>query len=150
MDLKNLKPIMSRDRAKDVISEIKLKICGVDIEELCSDEELKESARQPQEEHAQRVLENAIMLGLVYFDEEKECLVQKLLNPLKSGELSADTLYYSNELTLAKTKGNKASDMTEALIIMISLITGKSKSLIGQLKKQDVSIAQVCVNFFDM
>lgn len=149
--MKDIKKIMERDSAKKIIDEIKLKICGLDLEKICSDEEvIEEIKKSPFEQKIQRSLENAVMCGLVRFDEQKNCLVQELIHPLKSGEMECDTLYYSNKLNLGHAKGQRANDSTEALIIILNLITGKPKPLICQLQMQDITIAEACINFFDM
>ncbi|MBQ9149865.1 hypothetical protein IJX73_02930 [bacterium] len=150
MEKKNIKKIMSRESAQKEISDFKLKICGVDLDEICSDEELVEKAKSPQEEKIQKTLENAVMCGLVKWNENKKCLEHHLIKPLKSGEQTCDVLFYENELSLNKAKGNSAKDQVEALIAVISLVTGKSKPLIGQLAGVDVDIATACINFFDL
>ena len=150
MEKRKIKKIMSRESAQKEIQNFKLKICGIDLEEICSDGELIEKAKNLQEEKIQKTLENAVMCGIVKWNENKQCLEHELIKPLKSGEQSCEILYYENELTLNKAKGNNARDQIEALIAILSLTTGKSKQLIGSMSGVDIDIATACINFFDI
>lgn len=147
-----IKKIMERESANKIIEDIKLKICGVDLEKICSDDELIESAKKqdPAVEKYHRLLENAVMVGLVFWSEERNCLCQKLIKPVKSGEQSCSVLQYASEVTLTKMKGQTGTDRIDSLINTVSTLTGRSKQIIGAIKNTDVDIMVACVNFFDM
>lgn len=145
-----IEKIMEREAARKNIEDFKLKICGVDLEKICSDEELIESVKNhPIKSMHMHNLENAVMCGLVYFDEEKGYLCQKLIHPLKSGDLTCDIIEYKYELDLNRTKGQNGKDTSEIIINMLSLLCGRPKPLIGKIKKQDVDIAAAIIDFFD-
>lgn len=147
-----IKKIMSRESAKKIIEDFKLKICGVDLEKICSDDDLIESIKEKNIalEKYERLIENAVMTGLVFWSEEKDCLCQKLIKPVKSGEQSCTVLQYSSEISLTQMKGQTGTDRIESLINTVSTLTGRSKQIIGAIKNTDVDIMVACVNFFDM
>lgn len=147
-----IKKIMERESAKKIVEDIKLKICGLDLEKICSDDELIESAKKkdPALEKYERLLQNAVMVGLVFWSDERNCLCQKLIKPVQSGEQSCSVLNYASEITLNKMKGQTGGDRIESLINTVSTLTGRSKQIIGAIKNTDVDIMVACVNFFDM
>lgn len=147
-----IKKIMERESAKEIIADIKLKICGVDMEALCSDGELVDSIKDenPAVKKYERTIENAVMLGLVFWSDERNCLCQKLIKPVTSGEQKCSVLQYSSDLTLSQMKGQKGTDTIDSLIATVSVLTGRSKQIIGAIKNQDVDIVVACVNFFGM
>ncbi len=157
-----IKKIMERESAKKLLDEYKLKVCGVDLEKLCSDDELIEEAREKTknktetEERAEviskkyeRALENAVMCGLIFWSEEEKCLCQKLIKPVESGEQSCNVIQYKNQLCLNDAK-NQSDNATQVLIDNLSKLSGRSKPLISKISGQDVDIAVGCVSFFGM
>lgn len=150
--VQSIKKIMERDSAKVIINDIKLKICGVDLEALCSDDELVESVKEenPAVKKYGRLIENAVMCGLIFWSEEKNCLCQKLIKPVKSGEQLCSVLQYASDLSLSQMKGQKGSDTIDSLIATVSVLTQRSKQIIGAIKNTDVDIMVACVNFFGM
>lgn len=141
--------IMERETACKQIAEMKLKICGIDLDALCDDEEVKGDAKKSPDE-IRKSLENAWMCGLVYFDENKNCLVQKLISPLVSKEQSCDVLIYEKQMSLNDVRARQCATEIEALLYTLSLITGRSMHLLGTMKGQDVQIAMACISFFGM
>lgn len=149
---KEIKKIMSRESAIKIVEDIKLKICGVDLEELCSEDELIDSAKKkdPALEKYERLIQNAVMTGLVFWSEERNCLCQRLIKPVKVGEQSCSVLNYSSEISLSQMKGNSGTDRIDSLINTVATLTQRSKPIIGAIKNTDVDIMVACVNFFDM
>ena len=88
------------------------------------------------------------MCGLVFWDDEKNCLVQTLINPVKSGELHREALYYRNHLTLGQMKMFKESKEMGVAIEAIATVTACPVPLIEQIQGQDQKIASACVDFF--
>lgn len=149
MENREIRKIMERETAQKQIEEIKLRICGVDIDALCENEEIKESTKElPYDD--KRKLENAWMCGLIYFSEEKNCLVQKLIKPIKSGEIEASELEYKYTLNLKNAVGVSTKDQVETTINVLSRVTGRPKQLLGEIHGQDVQFAQACIAFFEM
>lgn len=159
--MSEIKKIMERESAKKLIDEFKLKICGVDLEKICSDDELIENAQEKlankkteAEEKAERIfnkykrtLENAVMCGLVFWSVEEDCLCQRLIKPVTSGEQECNVLKYKNQLCLNDTK-DQSDNVTQILIDNLCKITGRTKQLIGKLGNDDVDIATGCISFF--
>ena len=136
--------IMEKESALKVIDDIKNKICEVDLDTICEEETRVIGGN----ETIYKRLIQAIMCGLVYWDEEKNCLVQKLICPLKSGEIERKLLEYKHKITLGQMKAFKADSSIDYAIETLSTITATPKVLIGQLVGQDQQIATACVDFF--
>ena len=142
-----IRKIMEKGRAFEVLNEIKLNICDCDLDLICS-EALSEKEIEETDE-ATRKLIQGIMCGLVFWDEQEDCLVQTLIRPIKAGSLEADKLYYKNKITFGDAKGFKANNQVELTINALSSICARPTQLIEQLSGQDLTIATACVNFFD-
>lgn len=144
-----IRKIMERESARKAIEDFKLKICYVDLDDICKDEDV--SSNVPQITDAlMHYLENAVMTGLVYYDEDKQCLVQRFIRPLKCGEQTAEFIEYKNPVTLAQIKDRQSATQIDALIHVLSLVSGRSKPLLGQMSGQDVQISMACVAFFEV
>ena len=50
-----------------------------------------------------RYLLAAVMAGVVFYDDEKGCLVQEMIKPLKSGEQEANALYFKHAITMGSS-----------------------------------------------
>lgn len=146
MDKKQIKKIMEKESALKVIDEIKNNICEVDLDDLCG--EKVEVTEGDSATIFKRVIQ-AVMCGLVYWDEDKKCMVQELIHPIKSGETSAESLEYRHKLTLGDAKGFKASNHSELMIESISTACARPTQLIEKLEGQDFNIAIGCMSFFD-
>lgn len=141
-----IKKIMEKEQALAVLDEIKNNICEVDLDELCG--EKTEIVGDNKDEIYKKVIQ-AVMCGLVYWDEENECMTQKLIHPIKSGEIETDILQYKSNVTLEDAAGFNAKNQAGLLKESISLITGRPIQLIQKLHGQDITIATGCVSFFD-
>ena len=141
-----IKKIMEQESALAVLDEIKNKICDVDLDELCG--EKTEIVGEKKDEIYKKLVQ-ATMCGLIYWDDENECMAQKLIHPLKSGETKAETLLYKDNVTLGDAGSFSAKNQASLLKESLSLITGRPMQLIEQLKGQDMTIATGCVSFFD-
>lgn len=139
-----IEKIMEKESALKEIDNMKNKICEVDLDAIC-EEETKVIGGN---EIIYKRFVQAVMCGLVYWDEEKNCLVQKLINPLKSGELTREQLEYKHKITLGQMKTFKSDTSLEYGIESLATITSVPKVLIGQLSGQDQQIATACVDFF--
>lgn len=144
-----IRVLMPRETAIKQIEEIRLKICGVDLMELCADEEVDKAVEKVPDD-LMKYLINAWRCGLVYFDEDRNCLVQKFIKPLVSGEQRLEEICYKNELTLKQIKGGTSYNQIEMLIQILSLVSGQSVHIIGALKGQDVQISMAIVAFFEV
>lgn len=136
---------MEKSRAIEILTEIKQHICGVDIDEICNEDELSKSNELQQT--YKRVIQ-AIQCGLVYWDETNNCLIQKLINPVKCGELEATEFKYKNRPTIDELQAMNVNNEIEAFIGIMATITARPTQLIGQLYGQDLQIATGCMSFF--
>ena len=143
--MSDIRKIMEKDSAIKVLEEIKNKICDVDLDELCGE---KTQVDIKDNEIAKKLLQ-AVMCGLVYWDDEKGCMVQRLIHPIKSGETEAKELYYKNNVTLSDANGFKASNQAGLIKESLALITARPIQLIGEIRGQDMTIATGCIRFFD-
>ncbi len=141
--------IMERESALKVLEDIKNKIGGVDLDEICGEKvEIKEDTQNGEDVIYKRLVQ-AIMCGLVYWDEQKECLAQELINPVKSGEIECDKLYYKNKLTLKDGKDFKAKNQVGLTVESLSVCCGRPTQIIEKIHGTDVNIAMGCLSFFD-
>lgn len=139
-----IRKVMERESALKVLNEIKEQIGCTDFASICEDDlEIK-----PEDKLTQSII-HAIMCGLVFFDEEKNCIVQKLIRPIKKGEQTADELHYKYRLNITKLRGTKATTEIDFLLQILSQITGRSEHLVGELSGKDVDIAAGCISFFE-
>ena len=86
----------------------------------------------------------------VYFDEEKGLLIQKLITPVTAGEQTAEFLEFHNDLSLNHVKNNKAETPVQALIQTGAILTRRSESIISKLSKNDSTLLEGIISFFDM
>jgi len=127
------------------LKEMKTKIVGENIlDVLDSDEVLKEI----DDVQAGDYLLAAVMSGIVYYDEDKKCLVQELIYPVTSGEQTADILYYRNNLTLGVMREENTTNQFALTINLITRITGKTKQIIEKIYGQDLQVLQDIASFF--
>lgn len=142
--MSDIRKIMEQESAIRIIEEIKNKICDVDLDSLCGEETSIKGAG----EISHKRLVQAVMCGLVYWDEEKQCLCQKLIKPVKSGELTRDALYYRKSLTLGEMKQFRATNEFAYGIESLATITACPQPLIEMIVGQDQQIATGCMDFF--
>lgn len=81
-----IRKIMEREAALKVIDGIKNKIGEADLDSICEETTSVIGGN----EAVYNKFVQAVMCGLVYWDDEKNCLVQNLINPVKSGERTYD------------------------------------------------------------
>ncbi len=143
--MSDIRKIMEKDSAIKVLEEIKNKICDTDLDDLCG-ENTRIDAKD--DEVSKKIIQ-AVMCGLVYWDDEKGCMVQRLIHPIKSGETEAKELYYKNNVTLSDANGFKASNQAGLIKESLALITARPIQLIGEIRGQDMTIATGCIRFFD-
>lgn len=139
-----IRKVMEKEAALEYINEIKDKICGVDLDSIC-DEETNIIGGN---EQIFNKFVQAVMCGLVYYDDEKECLVQKLIKPVKAGQLEREALYYRNHLKLGQMKMFKEQKEMGVAIEAIATVTACPIPLIEEIEGQDQKIASACVDFF--
>lgn len=137
--------IMEEQSALKVLEDIKNRICDVDLDALCGEET---SVKENNSPIFKKVVQ-AIMCGLVKWDEEKNCMAQTLIHPIKSGEVEATELYYKYKLNLGVAKGFNARNQAELINESVAHATGRPLQLIEKLEGDDMNIATGCIGFFD-
>ena len=143
-----IKKKMEKETAIKLLNEIRENIGGVDLETIC-DENNEITPENINDEITKRLIQ-AIQCGLVYWDENENVLIQKLIRPLKSGDMSANELKYQYKLTIRDLKMINTPGVGELEVFENALaqITGKGRALIGRLSGQDIQIASGCLGFF--
>lgn len=140
-----IKKKMEKETALKMINEFKEAIVGQNILELIESEKVEQEFGDAE---PGKYLHAAVVGGLVYFDAESKTLVQKLINPIASGEQKTDTLYYKNRLTLDIIRDEDTPNEIAKAINIVTRLTGQTKQLIGKLWGQDLYIMQEIVAFF--
>lgn len=139
--------IMDISDAKRIYNEIFEKLDIVDLDKLCPIEEKKVAEEIKQREKAvEDKLVQAIACGLLYWDNDNNCLTQKLVKPIKTEETSIDILYYKSALKLSMQRLIAEKDMPA----IIARLTGHGTVTVGEMQAFDSAIAVLVVtNFFD-
>ena len=136
---------LEKETALKELKAIKTKIVGENILEVLESEDVQNEIDKV---NVGDYLLAAVMTGHVYFDDEKNCLVQELIKPVTSGEQSADVLYFKNNLTLGLMREENTSNQFALTINVITRLTGKTKQIIEKIYGQDLQILQEIASFF--
>lgn len=137
---------LNKEQALKEIESMKEKIIGENIlNVLSADSGVKNEIEKVE---PPKYLTAAVMTGHVYFDEEKNNVVQKLIKPIQSGEQATDVLYFSNHLTFDLLVEENTNNEIAMVKNIITRLTCKSKQLIGKLEVQDMIIAKEIATFF--
>lgn len=140
---------MERESALKIIDEIKNQICDIDLDEICGDSvNVTEGGSKDEQKIFNKVVQ-AVQCGLVYWDEDENCMAQKLIHPLKSGTIEKEVLFYKHNVTLADAKSAKSQNPTEMMILSLAVVTANATQVIEKLRGQDLNIAIGCLSFFD-
>jgi len=139
--------IMSKETAVENLNSMLEKIGGVNIDNICEDR-LQITIDDYGKEPTLTRLIQGVMCGLVYWDENNNCMVQELIHPIKSGELTADKLYYKYKLKVFQMQNTDLNSPIGIAIKLLSDITGRPAKLISQMSGLDIDIAVGCLNFF--
>lgn len=144
--MQEIKAKISLETALKNIEEIKENLYGKNILDLLQNDDTKKEVEKVKPGN---FLKAAVVGGLVYYDTEQKSLVQKLINPIESGEQKCDTLYYKNRLTLEILRDEDTSNDIAHAINLVTRLTGRSKQIIGKIYGQDLSIMQdICAFFY--
>jgi len=126
-------------QANDVFTNILNKLEIQDIDKICPSVNTKDDGF---EELAKR----AIRCGLVYWDDNENCLVQKLINKIDiGGGVVAEQFKYNNGfVTLGMQDKLQAGDA----VGVVADLTGRPEALVSKMRGQDSSIASALVKCF--
>lgn len=138
--------IMEKETAVKTLIEIKDLIGGVDLTEICED--VSEIKSEDIQDPIQKVLIAAIQCGLVYWHEDENCLTQKLVRPIKSGEINASEFKYKHRLNISELKLINAKSELDLFEKVLSQMVARPSQLIGKLTGQDIDISMGCLSFF--
>lgn len=136
---------ITKETALKEIADAKEKIFGENILSVLESDQVREDVCNV---NPPDLLLAAFMAGYVYWDADKNCLAQKLVKPVKSGEQSADILYYCNQLIFNMLIEEYSANDIAMVKNTIARLVGKSKQLIGNLEMQDLFIAKDISDFF--
>lgn len=131
---------MSKDDAERYIDEMaeKLEIDLLDFGIKEKTEEEKKSSTN---------LLQGVMAGLIYYDEEKKCLVQKLTRTIRSGDFERNELYYKNKFKVRDAKKLKDGGF-DASVKMLSNVCDVPEAIINEMHGTNLEIAMACLDFF--
>lgn len=136
---------MEPETALKELTKMKEAIIGENILDLLESDKVK---KEVDDAEPGKYLQAAVVGGLVYLDKDGKTLVQKLINPIVSGEQSRDTLHYTNRLTLDIIRDEQTGNEIAQAINIVTRLTGCTKQLIGKLCYQDLYITQEIAAFF--
>lgn len=135
-----LEQIMDRDEAQKYIEEMadKLEINMMDfgVRKKTNDEIKSEG-----------LFLEAVMAGLVFYDEEKLCLAQKLTKQISAGDFTRECLYYKTKFKVKDARKLKTGGL-EASMDMIAQVCDVPKAIINELHGLNLEIAMSALDFF--
>ena len=140
-----IKKKMEPETALKQLNEFKEAIIGKNILDLLESDKVEQEYGDVE---PGKYLQAAVVSGLVYLDDDGKTLVQKLINPISSGDQRADTLYYKNRLTLDIIRDENTGNEIAKAINIVTRLTGETKQLIGKICYQDLYIMQEIAAFF--
>ncbi len=135
-----LQQIMTKEEAEKYIDEMADKL---EIDILDFDVKVKSEL----EKKSEAMLLQGVMCGLVFYDEEKKCLVQKLTRVIKAGDYERDTLYYKTKFKVRDAKKLKEGGF-EASVRMLSQVCDVPDAIINEMHGTNLDIAMGCLDFF--
>ena len=140
-----LKAKLTEEQALQELENIKTKILGENVLDLLESDKVQNEIKNVS---PGKYLLAATIGDLVYYDDEKNCLVQKFIKPVVSGEQTAECLYYKNNLNLGMMRDEATSNDSALTINLITRITGRTKQIIEKVFGQDLKIMQDIASFF--
>lgn len=137
-----IEKIMDREEAESQRDVILEKLGLVDLNRLTDFKVTEQEAKE------ERLIIQGIMTGLVYYDDEKACLVQKLKDPITIGTLTTRThFYYKNKYKVSDAKASKFSGIDESTN-MLSKVCELPMSIVDALTGLDLEMSMACLSFF--
>lgn len=99
------------------------------------------------EKKSSAFLLQGVMAGLIYYDEEKKCLVQKLTRTIRSGDFERNELYYKNKFKVRDARKLKEGGY-DASVKMLSRVCDVPEAIINEMHGTNLEIAMACLDFF--
>lgn len=130
---------LNENQANDVFANILSKLEVQDIDKICPSANAKDDGFED-------LVKRAIRCGLVSWDDNENCLVQKLINKIDiGGGVEAEALKYNNGFV---TLGMQDKLQSGDVVGIVSDLTGRPGALIGKMRGQDSTIASALVKCF--
>lgn len=130
---------LNENQANDVFANILSKLEVQDIDKICPSANAKDDGLED-------LVKRAIRCGLVSWDDNENCLVQKLINKIDiGGGVEAEALKYNNGFV---TLGMQDKLQSGDVVGIVSDLTGRPGVLIGKMRGQDSIIASALVKCF--
>lgn len=130
---------LNEKQANDVFANILSKLEIQDIDKICPSANAKNDGLED-------LVKRAIRCGLVSWDDNENCLVQKLINKIDiGGGVEAEALKYNNGFV---TLGMQDKLQSGDVVGIVSDLTGRPEALIGKMRGQDSTIASALVKCF--
>lgn len=130
---------LNENQANDVFANILSKLEVQDIDKICPSANAKDDGIED-------LVKRAIRCGLVSWDDNENCLVQKLINKIDiGGGVEAEALKYNNGFV---TLGMQDKLQSGDVVGIVSDLTGRPGALIGKMRGQDSIIASALVKCF--
>lgn len=137
-----IEKIMEWEEAEKKRDEILDKLGAIDLDKITSQKPEGMAARY------EKLIVQGIMVGKVYYDEEKGCLVQELFNPITVGTLTPRThFYFKNKYKVRDSKASRFEGM-EATTEMLQKVCELPMTIIDELTGLDLEMSMACLNFF--
>ncbi len=103
--------------------------------------------KSPEEKKSSAYFLQGVMAGLVFYDEEKGCLVQKLTRTVRAGDFERNELYYKNKFRVKDAKKLKEGGY-DASVKMLACVCELPEAIINEMYGTNLEIAMACLDFF--
>ncbi len=135
-----IEQVMDKDAAKDYIEYMADKL-NIDLIDFGVREKTKDELKYEGD-----FLEG-VMAGLIYFDEEKQCMVQKLTRPVTAGDYTCEYLYYKNKFKVKDARKLKEQGF-EASMVILGKIFEVPRVIINEMYGRNLELALAGMDFF--
>ena len=133
--------IMDKQSAEVCYAEIEKKL------EIINPLVLGEFDPTPLEELYKKRILQGIMAGLVYFDENENCLVQKLAKPIQTGQIFHDSFKYKKKYKL-KDACQSAAMGSKVFREVMAITCSLPYAVVDELCGFDYDLSMACLDFF--
>lgn len=147
-----IQQIMEESDAIRIYNEMSEKLGIVDLKRICKIKPKPKDddsvAQSPDvDEMRYNTMIRAIACGLVYWDDEKNCIVQKLAPIVQDGDIKREFIYYKNKYSMKQAKKSKTTGLG-AHVEMLGFCCELPTCIIDGLAGMNLEVSLACMDFF--
>lgn len=135
-----IEQVMDKDAAKDYIEKMAEQL-EIDLIDFGVRKKTKDEIKTEGD------LLEGVMAGLIYFDEQKQCMVQRLTRPIVVGDYTCEYLYYKNKFKVKDARKLKEEGF-EASMVILAKIFEVPRVVINEMHGRNLELALAGMDFF--